>query len=341
MELILIIVGLVLGIVITYFACKPKMVITEKENTEIAEQNKLLSDENLKLLIDNREIHRTMAGVKQLVIQQQEEKAKLDGQIDALADSLEDMTAQAEKSAEAIRKSAMEVMQTNLVESAKQMSEAYQSAEEHWKQEYLGALHDTTCYYKEQLDASREELAAANRQVEELRGIVQAAVAANIRDQEKKENTAFYTIGLTEIDTSEIEKLRAVIPYLRNSRPICKAIWEYYYRNLTTDLVNRIVGAGTHTGIYKITCLLDNKIYIGQARDISDRWKTHIKCGLGIDTPSNKLYTAMLKEGVENFSFEVIEECSINDLNKKEKYWIDYYQSNIYGYNMTAGGARS
>lgn len=341
MELILIIVGLVLGIVITYFACKPKMVITEKANTEIAEQNKLLSDENLKLLIDNREIHRTMEEVNSLYIQRQEEKAKLDGQIDALADSLEDMAAQAEKSAEAIRKSAMEVMQSNLVESAKQMSEAYQSAEEHWKQEYLGALHDTTCYYKEQLDASREELAAANRQVEELRGIVQAAVAANIRDQEKKENTAFYTIGLTEIDTREIEKLRAVIPYLRNSRPICKAIWEYYYRNLTTDLVNRIVGAGAHTGIYKITCLLDNKIYIGQARDISDRWKTHIKCGLGIDTPSNKLYTAMLKEGVENFSFEVIEECSVNDLNKKEKYWIDYYQSNIYGYNMTAGGARS
>ena len=341
MELILIIIGLILGIVITYFACKPKMVVTEKANTEIAEQNKLLSDENLKLLIDHREIHKAMEEVSKLVIQEQEKKAKLDGQIDALADSLEDMTAQAEKSAEAIRKSAMEVMQTNLVESAKRMSEAYQSAEEHWKQEYLGALHDTTCYYKEQLDASREELAAANQQIEELRGIVQAAVAANIRDQEKKENIAFYTIGLTEIATHEIVKLRAVIPYLRNSRPICKAIWEYYYRNLTTDLVNRIVGAGTHTGIYKITCLLDNKIYIGQARDISDRWKTHIKCGLGIDTPSNKLYTAMLKEGVENFSFEVIEECSVNDLNKKEKYWIDYYQSNIYGYNMTAGGARS
>jgi hypothetical protein len=39
---------------------------------------------------------------------------------------------------------------------------------------------------------------------------------------------------------------------------------------------------------------LDNKTYIGQARDIGDRWKTHIKCGLGIDTPANKLYTAML-----------------------------------------------
>jgi predicted HAD superfamily Cof-like phosphohydrolase len=62
------------------------------------------------LLIDNREIHQAMEEASKLVIQKQEEKAKLDGQIDALADSLEDMTAQAEKSAEAIRQSAMEVM---------------------------------------------------------------------------------------------------------------------------------------------------------------------------------------------------------------------------------------
>jgi predicted HAD superfamily Cof-like phosphohydrolase len=62
------------------------------------------------LLIDNREIHQAMEEASKLVIQRQEERAKLDGQIDALADSLEDMTAQAEKSAEAIRQSAMEVM---------------------------------------------------------------------------------------------------------------------------------------------------------------------------------------------------------------------------------------
>jgi uncharacterized coiled-coil protein SlyX len=62
------------------------------------------------LLIDNRDIHQAMEEVSKLVVQKQEEKAKLDGQIDALADSLEDMTAQAEKSAEAVRKSAMEVM---------------------------------------------------------------------------------------------------------------------------------------------------------------------------------------------------------------------------------------
>jgi hypothetical protein len=62
------------------------------------------------LLIDHREIYQAMEEVNSLYIQRQEEKAKLDGQIDALADSLEDMTAHAEKSAEAIRHSAMEVM---------------------------------------------------------------------------------------------------------------------------------------------------------------------------------------------------------------------------------------
>jgi group I intron endonuclease len=105
-------------------------------------------------------------------------------------------------------------------------------------------------------------------------------------------------------------------------------------------LVNRVVGSGTHIGIYRITSLIDNKIYIGQARDIRDRLITHIKCGLGIDTPNNKLYSAMLELGVENFTFEIVEECDVNLLNDREKYWIEYYQSRSWGYNMTGGGAR-
>ena len=143
------------------------------------------------------------------------------------------------------------------------------------------------------------------------------------------------------MDIQEIQKIREVLPYLRNGRPIAKAIWECYYRNATTDLLGRVVGVGEQSGIYKITCLLDNKIYIGQARDLRDRLITHIKCGLGIDTPNNKLYAAMLKLGVENFSFEIVEKCPAADLNKQEKYWIEFYQSNSYGYNMSAGGSRS
>ena len=106
-------------------------------------------------------------------------------------------------------------------------------------------------------------------------------------------------------------------------------------------MINRVVGAGTHTGVYKLTNLKNQKVYIGQAADISERFKQHIKCGLGIDTPSNMLYTAMMKDGVENFTFEVLEECVRGELNDREKYYIDFYRAQEYGYNMNKGGARN
>lgn len=49
----------------------------------------------------------------------------------------------------------------------------------------------------------------------------------------------------------------------------------------------------------------------------------------------------MLKDGVENFAFEVIEECERNQLNNREIYWIDFYKAQEYGYNMTRGGSRN
>ena len=46
----------------------------------------------------------------------------------------------------------------------------------------------------------------------------------------------------------------------------------------------------------------------------------------------------MLKDGVENFTFEVLEECPVEDLDIKEKFWIEYFQAKTVGYNSTAGG---
>ena len=104
-------------------------------------------------------------------------------------------------------------------------------------------------------------------------------------------------------------------------------------------MVGRVIGATEKTGIYKLTNLNDGKTYIGQAVKIGARWKEHVKKGIGADTPNrNKLYPAMLKDGVENFTFEVLEECPIEDLDIKEKFWIEYFQAKTVGYNSTAGG---
>lgn len=74
--------------------------------------------------------------------------------------------------------------------------------------------------------------------------------------------------------------------------------------------------------------------YIGQAKNIRERFREHLKCGLGIDTPAaNKLYQAMLQESIDNFTFELLEECAAANLNEKESFYIDLYNSYDYGYN--------
>ena len=81
--------------------------------------------------------------------------------------------------------------------------------------------------------------------------------------------------------------------------------------------------------------------YIGQAKNIRERWREHMKCGLGIDTPANnKLYQAMLKEGVDAFTFELLEECVAADLNEKEVFYIKLYNSKDYGYNSNTGNKK-
>ena len=80
-------------------------------------------------------------------------------------------------------------------------------------------------------------------------------------------------------------------------------------------------------------------VYIGQSVNVADRWKTHIKYGLGIDTPitPNKLYQAMQNSSLWYWTFELLEECPKDKLNKHEKFWIDFYQSDKIGLNSKGG----
>lgn len=94
-------------------------------------------------------------------------------------------------------------------------------------------------------------------------------------------------------------------------------------------------------GIYKITNLINNKVYIGQSRNIQARFNAHKRRPFDIvDEDYEKvLYRAIRKYGLENFSFEVIEQCPIEKLNERENYWIKYFNStnNAFGYNQTIG----
>lgn len=164
---------------------------------------------------------------------------------------------------------------------------------------------------------------------------VDAAVAANKRQFEEENQKDFYRLIIAEEDLKEISKIREIISYLRNPEPLNKVIYKYYYEKPYNDLIGRVLGSKIHTGIYKITNLNNGLCYVGQAVNIADRWRQHIKRGLGAEAPTqNKLYPAMLKEGVENFSFELIEDCDRTKLNEREDYWQEYFKAKEFGYSI-------
>lgn len=95
--------------------------------------------------------------------------------------------------------------------------------------------------------------------------------------------------------------------------------------------------------IYKITNKIDNKIYIGQTIKTrpSDRFSQHRYNArhLTQENGVSYLHRAMNNEGIDNFTFEVIEEINNDLLNEREQYWIAFYNSMApNGYNLTKGG---
>lgn len=98
-------------------------------------------------------------------------------------------------------------------------------------------------------------------------------------------------------------------------------------------------------GIYLIQNKINNKVYIGLSVDIEERWQHHRSLYLNINSKeANKpLYLAFRKYGIENFDFQILEECSLEELFDKEKYYIKLYDCCILdgydkGYNLTRGG---
>lgn len=99
----------------------------------------------------------------------------------------------------------------------------------------------------------------------------------------------------------------------------------------------------SYGNIYKITNLMNKKVYIGQTRqNPKRRWIQHKSAArTGENHP---LYNGMRYHGIKNFNFQVIDKVPIELLDKREVKYIKFFKSNIrehgnkYGYNLTAGG---
>ena len=87
-------------------------------------------------------------------------------------------------------------------------------------------------------------------------------------------------------------------------------------------------------GIYKITDKISGKSYVGQSIHIFTRWSEHAR-----NIKKEKELNGVPLE-LENLTFEILELCSVEELDDKEIYWIKYYDSYNNGFNKTSGGQR-
>ena len=214
------------------------------------------------------------------------------------------------------------------------LEKKYKEVEEEHDME-IEALN--TAYSNLQLKLLREA-DEVRSDLDKIKATRTAAIEAARREKDIESNLTFYCLDISDADKRDIAKLEALKPSLNKPRVLSMLIWQTWFQKPLKALSANVVGATDATGIYKITNIKTKECYIGQAIHIKDRFVEHAKCGLGIDTPAgNKLYKAIQEFGLWNFSFEVLEVCPQNQLNEKEKYYIDLYSSYDYGYNSTRG----
>ena len=315
MELVLsILIGALVGAGVLYVIIKPKLKATQ----ELDEATKL----------QNEELHTELVALEKqyaaLTVRRQE-----------IQDSIALLEKQAEESSNAIYKKSWELANEKMSNASEAMSKQYEQAKQTAENDYLETLKDCANSFTSQINDKKNELKKVQDELADLVQKLNSAVEANKRAEEIKQKQDFYRLQLTTIDLDEIKRLREVEPYLREKEPLNKVIWKVYYEKPYTDLIGRVVGTGIHTGIYKITNIENQMCYVGQAVNIADRWKQHIKRGIGAEAPTrNKLYPAMLEVGVENFTFEIVEECDKSKLNEREDYWQEFFHAKDFGYSI-------
>ena len=172
-------------------------------------------------------------------------------------------------------------------------------------------------------------------QIAQLRKTAQAAIeVAKMREADAAQKD-FYRLQIDELALEDIQELKEVMKKLNQPEVLGKLIWKVYYEKAYTDLCGRLFTKPV-MGIYMITNLKNEMCYVGQAVNIQERWRQHIKRAIGAETPTqNKLYPAMAKFGAENFTFQVIEEITDrNLLDEREDYWQDFYKAKEFGYSI-------
>jgi hypothetical protein len=300
LSLVILIIGIIFIIIGSYVLNKAHNIRIEKAN-ELKEKEK----------------------IQQEILNLSYEKTKL----------LEDVTKEKEK---------IEELYENEKNKISEQIKIYRQNTDYASEKYLENLElqytKAETDYLTKINKLNKEFEQTNNELQKLKDTLAASIEARVREKEIQDNVSFYCLQISDIDKLDIQRLEQVKKTLNKPRVLSMLIWQTWFQKPLKALSANVLGTKTITGIYKITNIETGECYIGQAADVATRWNEHAKCGLGIDTPANnKLYKSMQEYGLWSFSWELLEECPRGQLNEKEKYYIELYDSYNFGYNSNHG----
>lgn len=226
----------------------------------------------------------------------------------------------------------------SLQDNVEQQKKSFEDFEKLEKENIMKNLRDFQIQVNEDKAEYAEQIQLLQSSLDKLKRQKAATIEAFQREQAVQDSKDDYRIIIEDNDKADIDILNSFKNRLSNPEILSKLIWSTYFQKKAKALFINIVGTEKVCGIYKITNINDMKCYVGQSVDIANRFTQHCRCGCGIKTPKdNKLYAAMLKDGLDQFTFEIVEICPQEELNEKEKYYIDVYNSVNYGFNSQDG----
>ena len=324
---ILVIIGII-GLITWFISFKTKTIRADyktlKETKEKLEKTIEEEKETLRQLNEQQKVvlGKTISAQQEYTIATQkaaEAKARADSQ---LAYGLEQTRAELQH----LKALEMQKLDNELQEKTRTCEQQYEFKQKQFEDDF-NALSE---YYQEELGAIKEELGeyAAKRE---------AVHKAILRERELEEKEDFYRIMIRDTDARDIETLRSIESHLFNKEVLNKLIYETFIKRPLLEMEKRVLG-GRIGGIYKITYIKTGEAYIGRSVDIANRWKEHCLSSLNIGTIAHSTFHNVLADkGLQNFTWEVLEEVDKEKQSSREKYWIDFYQTDKQ-LNQKAGG---
>lgn len=354
--IIILLLLIIIGLILYYTINRKKLQQQIKEdylNKNREEFNKQLQTEKQfvedELLLELAELRRERDTIKLFIQQGEETVAQIKRRGEEQERAIAERTAlliEKEKerfvSVEALIEEKKQKVQTEVeafreleTQKARTAVEIEANSQQKWADAILAGYWE---HLAQTTQEKETELRAVILELDEYRKKQQAVNEAILRQRAIDEQQDFYRVNLPQNTIEDVQILQEVRQKLHFSESLNKLIYDVYVSKPVAEMVKRVLEGGAPSGIYKITRLKTGEVYIGKSTNVKDRWIQHCKTVYGAGTIAHSiLHTTMQKDGLEQFTFELIEEVPKDKLTEREKYWINFYGSKEYGLNERNG----